>query len=62
MNIFLNNNWNIVWEELSESVNGAISEIVRNIFSNVFGKYAYEDFFVDDNSQQFDDLSDNDDN
>uniref|UniRef100_A0A1B0G563 Protein takeout n=2 Tax=Glossina morsitans morsitans TaxID=37546 RepID=A0A1B0G563_GLOMM len=45
MNQFLNENWFEIWSELQPSVQVAIAEIMKNILTNMFKRFAYDDIF-----------------
>ncbi|KAM8705857.1 hypothetical protein ACLKA7_010192 [Drosophila subpalustris] len=45
MNTFLNDNWEAIFKEVQNSIQGAFSEIFSAIISNVFSKYPYDKFF-----------------
>lgn len=45
MNQFLNENWSDVWTELQPSIHTAIAEVVKNVLTTMFKKFAYEDLF-----------------
>ncbi|XP_044251536.1 protein takeout [Drosophila takahashii] len=47
LNQFLNDNWTEVWNELHPSIHVAIAEIAKNVLSQLFKRFAYEDLFLE---------------
>lgn len=46
MNKFLNENWEVIFDEMKPVIDEAIGEIVKNIINNVFAKIPYKDLFI----------------
>jgi len=52
MNLFLNENWQIIFQELKPAVREALIKILTSIINSVFANLPYEDIFSDtDNSR-----------
>lgn len=47
MNLFLNENWQIILTELKPSVRETLAQILSSIMNRVFEKLPYEDVFTD---------------
>lgn len=47
MNLFLNENWEIILKELKPAVKEALSTILTNIINSVFEKLPYNEMFLD---------------
>lgn len=47
-NLFLNENWQDVFNEIKISVFGAFSQIVGSVLNNVFQKVPYDELFAKD--------------
>lgn len=48
MNMFLNENWQIILQELKPAVKTTLTQIIGGIINNVFDKLAYDELFLDD--------------
>lgn len=47
-NLFLNENWSDVFNEINKSVFDAFSQIIENVLNNIFQKVPYDDLFAKD--------------
>lgn len=47
MNLFLNENWQIILQELKPAVRETLAQILSGIINNVFDKLPYSDLFTD---------------
>lgn len=47
MNLFLNENWQIILQELKPAVRTTLSQIIASIFNSVFDKVPYQELFKD---------------
>lgn len=47
MNLFLNENWQIILEELKPAVRETLAQILSGIMNAVFDKLPYNDMFTD---------------
>lgn len=47
MNSFFNDNQDILYQELKQSMNGIFGNIIKKRMQNVFQKFPYRDFFSD---------------
>lgn len=47
MNLFLNENWNDIYQEVRTSLAEGFSEIYGDVINDVFSKYPYEKFFTE---------------
>jgi hypothetical protein len=47
MNLFLNENWEIILQELKPAVRNTLTQILASIFNSVFDKIPYQDMFND---------------
>lgn len=47
MNLFLNENWQDIFQELKPSIEDAFSQIVNSLLNSVFAKVPYSDFYLD---------------
>lgn len=47
-NLFLNENWRDVFNEINKSVFDAFSQILENVLNNIFQKIPYDDLFAKD--------------
>lgn len=47
-NLFLNENWNDIFEEIKQSLFEACALIADNAVSNIFNKVPYKDLFLED--------------
>lgn len=47
MNLFLNENWRDIFQELRPSIQDAFSQIVGSLINSVFSKVAYSDIYLD---------------
>lgn len=47
MNLFLNENWQDILQELKPSIQDAFSQIIGSLVNSVFAKVAYSDIFLD---------------
>lgn len=47
MNLFLNQNGNLLLEELSKPINSAFAVIFRDVLNSVFSKIPYHDLFIE---------------
>lgn len=45
-NLFLNENWRDVFNEINKSVFDAFSQIVENVLNNIFQKVPYDELFA----------------
>lgn len=45
-NLFLNENWSDVFNEINKSVFEAFAKIVENVLNNIFQKVPYDDLFA----------------
>lgn len=50
MNLFLNENWQIILQELKPAVRETLAQIIGGIINNVFDKVSYSDIFLDDDA------------
>lgn len=48
-NLFLNENWSDVFNELKKNVFDAFSQIVESVLNNIFAKVPYDELFVKEN-------------
>lgn len=46
MNLFLNENWREIMDEVLPSFSEAISQIVQVYLNRFFGKFAYDDLWL----------------
>lgn len=47
MNLFLNENWKEIFDEVNESLNKAYRGVVENIVKSVFSKYPYDKYLTE---------------
>lgn len=47
MNLFLNENWRDIFQELKPSIEDAFSQIVNSLINSVFAKVPYSDFYLE---------------
>lgn len=47
MNLFLNENWEIILQELKPAIRETLSQILSGIINNVFSKIPYAEYFSD---------------
>uniref|UniRef100_A0A1B0CZX6 Uncharacterized protein n=1 Tax=Phlebotomus papatasi TaxID=29031 RepID=A0A1B0CZX6_PHLPP len=47
MNLFLNENWKDILDELKPAINEAFSQIFNTIINTIFAKIAYSDIYLD---------------
>lgn len=47
MNLFLNENWEIILQELQPALRETLSQILLSLINNVFDKLPYSDMFID---------------
>jgi Haemolymph juvenile hormone binding protein (JHBP) len=47
MNMFMNENWQDILNELKPAFSEAIGQILENIINNVFSKFAYSEAWLD---------------
>lgn len=47
MNLFLNENWQIILQELKPAVRETLAQILSGIINSVFDKLPYSDLFTD---------------
>lgn len=47
MNLFLNENWRDIFQELRPSIEDAFSQILNSLLNSVFSKVPYSDFYID---------------
>lgn len=45
-NLFLNENWEIIFSELKQNIFDAFSLIIESVFNNVHSKFPYKDMFL----------------
>lgn len=48
-NLFLNESWQEVFNEINKSVYEAFSQIVENVLNNIFQKVPYDELFAKEN-------------
>lgn len=47
MNLFLNNNWEVILDELKPAFRKALAQIIGGFMGGVFEKLPYNDLFID---------------
>lgn len=47
MNLFINENWQDILQELKPALNDAMSGILMGVVSNVFSKFPYNELLLD---------------
>ncbi|XP_037956730.1 protein takeout-like [Teleopsis dalmanni] len=47
MNLFLNENWKAIFDELHDKIAEAFARIYESVITNVFTKYPYEKYFIE---------------
>lgn len=47
MNLFLNENWRDIFQELKPSIEDAFTQILNSLVNSVFSKVPYSDFFIE---------------
>jgi hypothetical protein len=47
MNLFINENWEIILEELKPGVTNALSKVISSIVDSIFTKTSYGSLFLD---------------
>lgn len=47
MNLFLNENWRDIFQELKPSIEDAFTQILNSLLNSVFSKVPYSDFYLD---------------
>lgn len=50
MNLFLNENWQIILGELKPAVRETLAQIIAGIINGVFDKLPYNELFIDSSS------------
>lgn len=51
MNMFLNENWQIILQELKPAVKTTLTQIIGGIMNSVFDKLPYDELFLDDDTE-----------
>ncbi|XP_037827504.1 protein takeout-like [Lucilia sericata] len=47
MNLFLNENWKEIYDEVRGSLNKAYAKVFKDVLNAVFSKYPYDKYFSD---------------
>ena len=47
MNLFLNENWQEIFNEVHDSLSAAYSNVLKDLINEVFTKYPYEKYFTE---------------